>query len=446
MQKIFNIVLSVLTSFIIMNISGKFIVNQLEIHYFKNIRKYFKCIYDNSKIKRCNGGGVMIDNNFTESKKYRHNHSRNLKLADDTKFCQTLRQFSRLPFVKPKQVVKALERDEPEVTSSLMLSTLRKRVQRSIKKENPVNTNIKLAPKNLMEFGRNLESSTEELKYGLHKEMQLTAKLLTFQVQTSKREVKEATVILMYDADYLEEISPFVEVISTDATFNSFPDLHVRKGQLMTVMVQLRTDNDCQKAIPCTWVLMNNKSTDCYLQVFQFLADNFKNFRPKYSMTDYEIALRNSLKEVFPGIQTKTCYFHYSQALIKNAQEKKLIDKDNNKEERPELFIFLNRLKLLALLPAEFIESVYEKIEKECLNDFGDYFRDYLNYYEKQWLKQEGAAQISVYKLRNRTNNFLESYHKQLNTFLSKRPKHNVFVGLVIVSLEPTHHTKPAHT
>ncbi|XP_074102704.1 uncharacterized protein LOC141529874 isoform X3 [Cotesia typhae] len=214
----------------------------------------------------------------------------------------------------------------------------------------------------------------------------------------------------------------------------------------MTVMVQLRTDNDCQKAIPCTWVLMNNKSTDCYLRVFQFLAEHFKNFRPKYSMTDYEIALRNSLKEVFPGIKTKTCYFHYSQALIKNAQDKKLIDKDNSKEERPELFIVLNRLKLLALLPAEFIESVYEKIEKECLNDFGDYFRDYLNYYKKQWWKQEGAEQISVYKLRNRTNNFLESYHKQLNTFISKKPKHNVFVGLVIVSLEPTHHTKTSHT
>ncbi|XP_074102290.1 uncharacterized protein LOC141529578 [Cotesia typhae] len=68
---------------------------------------YFKCIYDNSKIKRCNGGGVMIDNKFKESNKYRHKHSRNLKLADDTKFCQTLRLFSCLPFVKPKQVVKA---------------------------------------------------------------------------------------------------------------------------------------------------------------------------------------------------------------------------------------------------------------------------------------------------------------------------------------------------
>ncbi|CAG5102948.1 Protein of unknown function, partial [Cotesia congregata] len=324
---------------------------------------YFKCIYDNSKTKWCNGGGVIIDNYFSESKKFPHKHDRNLKLADNIKFFKTLRQISCLPSIKPKQVVKALQRDEPKVTSSLSLSTLRKRVQRSIKKENPVNTNIKLASKNLIEFGKNMESSAEELKYGLRKEMQLTSKLLTFQVQGSKREVKEATAVIIYDADFLEEISPFVEVISTDATFNSFPDLHVHKGQFMTIMVQLRTDNDCQKAV------------------------------------------------------------------IKNAQEKKLIDKDNCKEERPELFIFLNRLKLLALLPAELIESVYEKIKKECLNDFGDCCSDYLNYYEKQWLKQEGAEQISVYRLRNRTNNFLESYHKQLNAVLPKRPKHNVFVG-----------------
>lgn len=61
------------------------------------------------------------------------------------------------------------------------------------------------------------------------------------------------------------------------------------------------------------WALMTNKSTGCYQQIFQFIADNFEEFKPKYSMSDHELALRNALKLVFPQIETRTCYFHYAQ-------------------------------------------------------------------------------------------------------------------------------------
>lgn len=58
---------------------------------------------------------------------------------------------------------------------------------------------------------------------------------------------------------------------------------------------------------------MTNKSTECYQQIFQYIADNFENLKPKQSMSDHELAIRKALKLVFPEIQVRTCYFHYVQ-------------------------------------------------------------------------------------------------------------------------------------
>lgn len=93
------------------------------------------------------------------------------------------------------------------------------------------------------------------------------------------------------------------------------------------------------------------------------------------------------------------------------------------------MHIVIHQLKLLALLPAEYIKSTYEEIKKRCRNDFGCYFDKYFEYYKKQWLKREGASQISVFKVRHRTDNIVESYHRKLSDQLTKRPHHNKFLG-----------------
>lgn len=136
---------------------------------------------------------------------------------------------------------------EPEVMSSLTLAALRKRVQRAAALSNPVATNIELPSKTILSFGKCLEESSEALKYGYEKEYQLLTKVQIFHDGDTSCTENEATNVLLYDHEFLEMISPQVTSIFVDATFDSFPDLHVRNGQLLTIMVQFENINDCQK-------------------------------------------------------------------------------------------------------------------------------------------------------------------------------------------------------
>ncbi|XP_074097701.1 uncharacterized protein LOC141526567 [Cotesia typhae] len=198
-------------------------------------------------------------------------------------------------------------------------------------------------------------------------------------------------------------------------------------------MAQINNNHGINKAVPFMWALMTNKSTGCYQQIFQFIADNFEEFKPKYSMSDHELALRNALKLVFPQIETRTCYFHYAQALMKNANDHKIIDKTITSDKYPEIYVVLRRLKYLALLPPDYIVNTFHQIKNDCKTNFGSFFDRYLDYYAKQWLRAEGPEQISVYRVtENRTDNQLESYHKKINSVIKEqRPSHNLFLGVI---------------
>lgn len=58
---------------------------------------------------------------------------------------------------------------------------------------------------------------------------------------------------------------------------------------------------------------MTNKSEDCYFNALHYFVSKFATFQPTICLTDHEIAMRNALKKVYPGIRSQTCYFHYSQ-------------------------------------------------------------------------------------------------------------------------------------
>ncbi|XP_074101380.1 uncharacterized protein LOC141528971 [Cotesia typhae] len=197
------------------------------------------------------------------------------------------------------------------------------------------------------------------------------------------------------------------------------------------------TSNENSKAFPVRWVLMTNKSEESYLKAFQFLFTNFSTFQPSTSLTDHELAMRNSIKKVFPSITTRTCYFHYSQALVKNARDKKIISSSSSKFSNPEIFYVINQLKFLALLPAQSITPTYNAVKKEVIEKFSDFFNAYLLYYEDQWIKTEGPLQISNFRrVQDRTINIIESYHSRLNKMMDKHPNCNQFLATMIMMLK----------
>lgn len=117
---------------------------------------------------------------------------------------------------------------------------LRKQVQRSIQANNPVATNIKLSDKNIDEFGKLIEESKSQLQYGNMKTFQLTGKHFHISINKPHGEVVQATNVLIYDNEFIELISPHIENIFVDATFKVFPSLNVHKGQLLTIMAEIK--------------------------------------------------------------------------------------------------------------------------------------------------------------------------------------------------------------
>ncbi|XP_066585619.1 uncharacterized protein [Prorops nasuta] len=167
-----------------------------------------------------------------------------------------------------------------------------------------------------------------------------------------------------------------------------------------------------RNAIPCFWILMKNRRTSDYVEILNFLKYNFTCFKPKLAMFDYERAMTNAMQLVYPEVQISHCFFHYSQTLMKKAQSLSIINKKKHKSFYPERFIVIRKLTLLALLPSSYIS-------------------------DKFWLKEIKAENFSVFNLNNRTNNFSESYNKQLNAHLGKKPHINSFISNCCVKIKP---------
>ncbi|XP_074099257.1 uncharacterized protein LOC141527587 [Cotesia typhae] len=258
----------------------------------------------------------------------------------------------------------------------------------------------------------------------------------SFVFRNYKKEMITATNLYFFDEEFVEQLCPFDGLIFVDGTFDAVPNVRNNNNmQFLSILAKI-TSNGCTKAFPVFWVLMTNKMQECYLKAFQFFLRKFPTFQPRESITDHEIAMRNALKIVYPAIISRTCYFHYSQALVKNALDKKVMKTTSSTLSNPETLYIINLLKYLSLLPANCITKTYEAIKKEATESFADFLDDYFKYFEDQWLQKEGAVQISNFdRLEDRTTNIIESYHSQLNRLVEKHPDCNKFLGTLILIL-----------
>lgn len=64
------------------------------------------------------------------------------------------------------------------------------------------------------------------------------------------------------------------------------------------------------------WALTDNRKEKTYDEILEHVTSKFPDFQPQKFMSDYEIALRNSLRKFFPEAKILGCYFHYAQVKI----------------------------------------------------------------------------------------------------------------------------------
>lgn len=82
----------------------------------------------------------------------------------------------------------------------------------------------------------------------------------------------------------------------------------------------------------------------------------------------------------------------------------------------------IKKLIALALLPNTDINKAFQLIKTECETKFSGNrkMKQSLEYYEKEWINKIIPEGFSVYRLDSRTNNFLKSYHRKLNSAIKK--------------------------
>lgn len=67
---------------------------------------------------------------------------------------------------------------------------------------------------------------------------------------------------------------------------------------------------------------MDRRTTAAYKAVFRFINKNVLSLKGVASFTsDFERAMRNALKTLYPSTKRFTCHFHYCQALKRRAYQ-----------------------------------------------------------------------------------------------------------------------------
>lgn len=133
------------------------------------------------------------------------------------------------------------------------------------------------------------------------------------------------------------------------------------------------------------FILMSRKTKSAYRHIFRYIKNNLIDLGQSVSvMTDFELAMRNALAEVFPGVKLKTCWFHFVQAAKKRASQTPLLLPYlfQNAEARSIYYKLLS----LPLLPPDCIEEEFKKLKVLALANHRMYFADFIKYFEQQWI------------------------------------------------------------
>ena len=113
---------------------------------------------------------------------------------------------------------------------------------------------------------------------------------------------------------FSERMSGFLSEVSNiqfDDTFYTVPKQFTK---MWTIIVSVG-----RHTLPAIHCLMSGKSQDLYQALLDNIFSKIPNFRP--SMSDWEQAPRNAIKEVLPLIKNYGCWFHFTQRIWAKTQK-----------------------------------------------------------------------------------------------------------------------------
>ncbi|XP_034252579.1 uncharacterized protein LOC117652054 [Thrips palmi] len=231
-----------------------------------------------------------------------------------------------------------------------------------------------------------------------------------------------------------------MRTVFCDGTFGSRPG-QPHSAQVLQIVAVING-----AVTPLVQVLLSSKSQLLYEATLRHIQRLVPGFRPNCVMTDFETALQNAWKAVFPRCQVYGCYWHYCRAVLLKARALGLTQlmRDNR------VLRSLVRASLaLPLLPAGLIDRGLRTLILEAQRS-GHFpvLEPFFTYWVETWGNPRFFRYLSVYGLKHRTNNVAESANRLLRSktgahrpglwhFLSalRRHEHSTYLKLMSAEL-----------
>lgn len=214
-------------------------------------------------------------------------------------------------------------------------------------------------------------------------------------------------ILAFATTDNLQDLAAS-ETFFCDGTFYTCPSLFY---QIFTIHIM--TDD---QMTPVVYALLPGKNQATYTRLFTLLSDKMNDlglqFSPTSALADFETAVHNSIRDVFPGITTKGCFFHFTQAVWRKAQITGLqipYREDDNVKK------LIRRAAVLPLVPLDSIEDVwFQALEDRDEADLTEVTETFTDYVTEQWVNGDRLIWNHFGTNGPRTNNNLEAWHGKL--------------------------------
>uniref|UniRef100_A0A914WX99 MULE transposase domain-containing protein n=1 Tax=Plectus sambesii TaxID=2011161 RepID=A0A914WX99_9BILA len=209
------------------------------------------------------------------------------------------------------------------------------------------------------------------------------------------------------------------------------------------------------ETIPAAHALMKQKKTKAYKDLFSVLFLSVEQFndelglpKVKRILLDFEWSAIKALRQLFAKdfkrfnhIIISGCRFHYSEAIIRNADKVGL--KSAKRKVRP-ICHWVQRILGLSLLPSSLVKSIWTAVLKHPPQESGcrEYLpamRRFIKYFEKIWVKDNEMIELWNHYDNDgsRTTNAVEGYHSMIKrNFSGIHPK----LGNYLNWLRKLHH------
>lgn len=199
-----------------------------------------------------------------------------------------------------------------------------------------------------------------------------------------------------------------IKEIFIDGTFSSCPRPFV---QLYIIHGDVGSSILSNNVRPLYFALMTDKKTSSYYILFNLIKSQLPAFKPNKVHCDYEKAPINALRQVYPDIVFKGCFYHWSKSVWKKA---KLLGHTKCKGEKR----IIELTAALPLIPQTHSKEGWQYIKSECLENME--MSKFITYIESFWMKPNFSAMLCVFGEHHRTNNISEGWNAKLNKSLNK--------------------------